>query len=158
MSRRRSFHGWKIVSAGAVVSALQSALFNQSFSSYAVVWERQFGWSKTLLSSAYGMTSIQGGVGAAPVGWALDRFENRKVIRVGMLIMSIGLLMLSRISTPTHLFLALFVTAAGLTMSGFLSITTITVRWFERRRAKALSLSATRFSFGGFLVPVVVSE
>ncbi|MEZ5342819.1 MAG: MFS transporter [Acidimicrobiales bacterium] len=156
MPKPPRFHGWKVVGAGAFVQALQSALFNQSFSSYSVIWERQFGWSKTLLSSAYGMTQLQGGLGAVPVGWALDRFENRKVVRFGLVTMAIGFFLMSRITSPVHLFVAVFITAAGLTMSGFLSITTITVRWFERRRARALSLSATGFAIGGGLVPAVV--
>ncbi len=153
---RRVFHGWKVVGAGAVVQALQSALFNQSYGSYAVVWERQFGWSKTLLSSGYGMTQLIGGFGGAPVGWALDRFDNRRVVRIGIMLMGIGLFTLSRVSAPLHFFFALFLTSAGLTMSGFLSMTTITVRWFERKRARALALSATGFAIGGALVPVVV--
>ncbi len=89
-------------------------------------------------------------------GWLLGRFGTMAVMRSGVVLMSTGLLALSQIQNKPQFLAALLLTAVGASLSGFLSVTTATVKWFERKRARALSLSGMGFAVGGGLIPLVV--
>ncbi|MGF1596373.1 MAG: MFS transporter [Acidimicrobiales bacterium] len=150
------FHGWKVVGAGAAIQALHSGLMNLAFGNYAVVLEREYGWSKTLFSAAYSLTRVESGLLGPAQGWALDRYGTKRVMRLGVVVMTIGFLLFSQIRTAPQFFGAYLVMSVGMSLSGFLSITTATVRWFERKRARALALSGTGFAIGGIVTPGVV--
>ena len=60
--RRPIFHGWKLVGGGAAIQAMHSGLMMQAFGNYAVLLQREFGWSRTLFSAAYAMTRAESGL------------------------------------------------------------------------------------------------
>lgn len=153
---RRIFHGWKVVGAGSIIQALHSGLIIQAFGSYAVLLEQQFGWSKTVISTAYSFNRAESGLLGPIQGWALGRFGARRVMRIGIVILAIGFALFSRIQTPAQFIGAFFVMAIGAGLSGFLTITTETVKWFERNRSRALSFTMIGFSIGGLATPGVV--
>ena len=157
MSRRPIFHGWKIVGAGAVIQSLQSGLLIHAFGAYAVIFNQTFGWSKTMLSAGYSLQRAESSLLGLPQGWALDRFGSRLVMRVGVVLMSLGFALFSQINEPWQFYGAVVVMSIGTSLSGFLSIVTSIVRWFERKRAKALSASSIGFAVGGAaVVPGIV--
>ena len=155
-ARPRIFHGWKLVGAGATIQALHSGLLTQAFGNYAVLLERQFGWSKTSFSLAFSLMRAESGLLGPAQGWAIERYGTRRIMQLGVVVMGLGMIGLSQIQSLWHFFLALGLAAVGASLSGFLSITAATVRWFERHRAKALSLSGTGFAIGGIVTPGVV--
>ncbi|MCP4963513.1 MAG: MFS transporter, partial [Actinomycetia bacterium] len=59
---RKIFHGWKVVGAGAAIQALHSGLMTQAFGNYAVLLQREFGWTRTLFSAAYSLTRAESGL------------------------------------------------------------------------------------------------
>jgi MFS family permease len=152
----RRFHGWRIAGAGAVLLALQSALILQAFGNYAVILQERFGWSKTTISVAYSFNRAESGLLGPIHGWALSRFGSRRVMRVGAVIMMIGFGWFSQVSHPVQFIGSFFVIAVGASLSGFLTVNTEIVRWFERKRTRALSLASTGFAAGGLATPVVV--
>ncbi len=156
MSIRPPFRGWRLVAGGAVIQALQSALVTQAYGNYAVLLAREFNWSKTTFSVAFALMRAESGLLGPIQGWALDKFGLKMVMRLGVVVMAIGLGGLSQIQTLVHFFAAFLVIAVGASLSGFLSVTTAIVRWFEKNRAKALSLSGTGFAVGGIATPGIV--
>ena len=118
--------------------------------------ERQFGWSKTTFSAAFSLMRVESGLLGPLQGWALERYGATRVMRVGVVVLGLGMVGFSQVNSLWQFFVALGVAAVGASLSGFLSITSATVRWFERNRAKALSLSGTGFAIGGIATPGVV--
>lgn len=154
--RRRIFHGWKVTGAGAGVQALIAGLYIQGYGLYAVVLEEKFEWSKTLLSTGYSVGRAESSLIAPLQGWALDRYGPKQVMRAGLILVMIGFTIFSQVNSVWHLIVGVSFLSIGGAMAGFLSVMTATVRWFERRRAFALSLSSLGFAIGGALAPVVV--
>ena len=151
------FYGWWIVGAGVVINALVGALFMQAYGVYVAVFKEDpaeggFGWSSGMLAGGHSV--VQGANGAiGPVqGWLTDRFGPRAIIRVGLALFGGGLMLFSRIDAPAHLFLALVVVAAGISLGGFLSLMVAVVNWFERYRATAISFLTGGFAVGGMLI------
>lgn len=138
------------------MQAMQAGLFLSSYGNYAVILEQQFGWSKTMLSAGYSATRFESALLGPIQGWALDRFGTRRVMRVGVIMMSAGFFAFSQIQNSWHFIGSLLFLAVGASLSGFLSVTTAVVRWFERKRARALALSSMGFAIGGAAAPGVV--
>lgn len=153
---RRLFHGWKVVTSGAVVLTLQSGLILQAFGNYAVILREQFGWSTTTISVAYASNRSESGLLGPIQGWALNRFGSRAVMRFGALLALIGFIWFSRMNTPIEFVISFFLISAGAGFAGFITVVTETVHWFERKRAMALSLASGGFAVGGLMIPLVV--
>ena len=156
-ARRRRFLGWDTVVGGAGLQLLQSALFFQSFGVYVVVWADDLGWSRGAISGGYALVTLLGGVMGPLHGALLDRFGVRRLVFIGLLALTLGLVALSAMTSLATFYAAMLLTGFGLALSGFLSITTAVVPWFVRRRSTALSLMSIGISLGGLLVPLVAA-
>jgi MFS family permease len=153
---RRVFYGWWIVGAGFGVEVLIGALVFHAYGAYVVLLREEFGWSRTLFSAAFAMARAESALLGPVQGWLTDRFGPRALIRVGMTIFAAGLMLFSQITSPLTFFLTFFMMALGSSLGGYLPIGVAVVRWFRRRRALALSISATGMGIGGLLTPLVV--
>jgi sugar phosphate permease len=153
--RRRIFYGWWIVAAGFGLEALIGALIFHAYGAYVVLLREEFGWSKTMLSAAFSMARAESGILGPLQGWLTDRLGPRALIRAGMVIFGVGFLLFSQIGSPVAFFLTFFLIALGSSLGGYLPIGVALVAWFRRRRALALSVSATGMAVGGLLTQVV---
>ena len=68
----------------------------------------------------------------------------------------IGFLAIAWADTQAEFVVAMLILALAMSLIGFLTITSATVRWFERRRARAMSILTMGFAFGGFCAPILV--
>ena len=150
------FYGWWIALAGAGLQLLQGAVLGQAFGAYAVALRQDFGWSSTSLSVASALREMESGITGPVQGWIIDKFGSRNVARVGVLTLALGLLLFSQVHTLTTFYLAFVVMALGASLMGYLTLTTIVVLWFERRRSTALSIQSMGGAFGGVILPFTV--
>jgi sugar phosphate permease len=156
MPRGRIFYGWWVVAAGFGLESLIGALMFHAYGAYAVLLREEFGWSKTMLSAAFAMARAESGILGPLQGWLTDRFGPRVLIRIGMVIFGVGFMLFSRIEGPVAFFLTFFMMALGSSLGGYLPVGVAIVAWFRRRRALALSVSASGMAIGGLLTPLVV--
>lgn len=152
----RVFYGWWIVVAGFWIQLLVGALLNQAYGAYVVLLQREFGWSKTMLSGAYSLTRVESGILGPVQGWMLDRFGPRAVMRVGMVLFGGGFIAFSQVQSAAAFYVAFLAMAMGSSLAGFFPLTVAVVNWFERRRATALAMMSMGFAVGGLLIPLVV--
>jgi sugar phosphate permease len=153
---RRLFYGWWIVAAGFGIQLLVGGLLNQAYGAYVVLLQRDFGWSKTMLSAAYSLTRIESGLLGPVQGWLLDRMGPRWVMRVGMVLFGVGFILFSFVNSVSAFYATFFLMALGSSLAGFFPLTVAIVNWFMRRRATALALMSMGFAVGGLTVPLVV--
>ena len=126
-----------------------------AYGAYVVLLRGEFGWSKTMLAAAFSMARAESGILGPVQGWLTDRFGPRILIRVGVVIFGLGFILFSQITSAVAFFLTFFLIALGSSLGGYLPIGVAIVAWFRRRRALALSLSATGMPVGGLLTPAV---
>jgi sugar phosphate permease len=153
--RGRIFYGWWIVAAGFGLEALIGALMFHAYGAYVVLLREEFGWSKTMLSAAFSMARAESGILGPVQGWLTDRLGPRALIRAGMVVFGVGFILFSQVGSPLTFFATFFLMALGSSLGGYLPITVALVAWFRRRRALALSISATGMAVGGLLTQVV---
>lgn len=140
-----------------IAQGLQSALFFGAFGIYAPFWMAEFGWSRTTISLIHSLQRTESGLLGPVNGWLISRFGPHRMIMVGMALMGLSMIALG-FTTGFGTFLAAFlVMAIGASFAGILSMMTILVNWFERRRATAMALAGLGMSIGSLTAPVLAS-
>lgn len=152
---RSVFFGWWIVGSGVGLQILISGLLNQAYGAYVVTLQAQFGWSKTAFSAAYAIQQAESGLLGPFQGWLIDRWGPRAIIRVGVLTLGVGFMLFSQVNSLAMFYVTFLIMSIGMSLGGFMSITTALVNWFERRRTTALAVMQTGSAIGGLLVPLV---
>lgn len=149
------FYGWRIVGAGVAIQFMQAAFLHQAFGAYVAVLSEERGWSKTALSGAAALQSIEGAVLGPLLGWIMDRFGPQNVIRIGVVMLGLGFIALSTIDSLMGFYAAILMIALGSALSGYFPLTIATIHWFSRKRARALSALGMGLALGGLAVPMV---
>lgn len=152
---KKIFYGWRMVWAAGGIQFMQSGMLNQAFGAYVAVLSSERGWSKTALSGAAALQSVESALIGPLLGWVLDRFGPQGVIRLGVLMLGIGFMALSQIDSVAGLYGAMIILALGSSMCGYFPLNVAIMHWFRRYRARALSAVSMGLAVGGFFVPVV---
>lgn len=152
---RNIFYGWYIVGAGMVINMLIGGLVMHSFSFYVAELKSEYLWSASLFAFAFTLTRVESGVLGPLQGWLIDRFSPKTMIRWGVASTALGMLAFSRLWDEGSFIGFYFLVSIGASVGGFMTISVVTVTWFERLRSRALGFMAMGFGLGGFLAPVV---
>lgn len=134
---------------------LQSALLMQAFGLYVAVMSEELGWSKTAMSGAAALQSVEGALLGPMLGWLIDRHGARSMIRMGIVGFGLGFIGLGQVQTIGQFYLAIAAVAIGASFCGYFPLSIAVIHWFHRRRARALSLMGLGFALGGMFVPAV---
>jgi sugar phosphate permease len=151
----KTFYGWRIVAAGGALQFLQSLLLNQAFGAYVAVLVEERGWSKTALSGAAALKSTESAVLGPVLGWMIDRFGSQGMIRAGIILFGIGFMLLSQIDSLATFYAAFVILALGSSMCSNFAVSVTIIQWFEKRRARALSMMQFGSALGGMFVVLV---
>lgn len=143
--------------AGAAcgIQFLLGALLLQSFGLYIAVLSEEMGWSKTTLSGAAAMQSMEAAVIGPLLGWMMDRFGPQLIVRWGIVIFSLGLLLLSQVDSVSSFYVSAVLMAIGASLAGYFPLSVAIVQWFEKYRARALSFMSLGLAMGGLVVPAL---
>ena len=149
------FYGWKMVAAGGVLQFLQAAMLHHAFGGYFASLALEKGWSRTSLSAAAAIQSTETALVGPVLGWIIDRYGAQNLIRAGIVIMASGFFALSQVETLPGFYGAIVLIALGSSMCGFFPINAAIIQWFERKRARALSMLGLGLAIGGLATPIV---
>ena len=149
------FYGWKMVGAACAIQFLLGALLLQSFGLYIAVLSEEMGWSKTTLSGAAALQSAESAIIGPLLGWLMDRLGPQSIIRWGIVIFSAGLLLLSQVDSVATFYLSAALMAVGASLAGYFPLSVAIVHWFEKQRARALSIMSLGLALGGLAVPLM---
>ena len=154
MSRARPplFYGWVIVAASFALMMLCSGLGIYALSVYLHAFVASGHFSMEQVSLASGLFSASGGLVSVWVGRWLDRFDLRWLMSGGCLLMACALASIGWVNTVPALFAFYIVLGIGFSAAALLPATALVVRWFQDKRATAMSLAATGNSVGAIVV------
>jgi sugar phosphate permease len=151
----RIFNGRRMVAAGCAMQFVQSCLLLQAFGAYVAALRDDRGWSKTELAGAAALHQMEAAILGPVLGWFLDRFGPRGVIRTGVFIMGFGFMALSFVDGLIAFYCVFLVVATGSSLMGFFPLNVALIHWFERKRARALSSMQVGMALGGLAVPLI---
>ncbi len=153
--KRRVFYGWRIAAAGAGLQFLYGALLLQAFGAYVAVLSDELGWSKTALAGGAAIQSLEGALIGPLLGWLIDRFGPRVMVRAGVLALALGFFLLARVETLTGFYGSMVAVAIGASLCGYFPLSVALVHFFRKRRARALSLMTLGIAAGGLALPLI---
>jgi MFS family permease len=131
------------------------------FSSFGVFFKPMLNdlvWTRAVTSGAFSLSWIVQGLAAIFVGRVNDRLGPRIMIAVCGVILGLGCLLMSQISTLWQLYL-FYGVVVGIGMSGsFVPIMSTVARWFVKRRSMMTGIVLTGMSAGILIASPVTSR
>lgn len=149
------FYGWKMVGAASTLQFLQSMMWYQAFGAYAAILMEDKGWSKTAVAGGAALQSMEGAIIGPILGGILDKFGSRGVIRFGTIMFGVGLMVFSQVDSIPMFYGTMVLMMFGCSMAGYFPLNVGVIQWFERKRARALSMISLGLGIGGMCVPLV---
>ena len=149
---KQNFYGWKIVWAILVQLTFTSGLSFYNHAIYLNALAAQPSFDVQSASSAVSIFFLSGGFTGLYVAKLVQDYDPRVSITLGALMASLSLCALPFVASLVQLFVVYVVFGAGFAASALIPATTLVTRWFQRRRAMALSVASTGLSLGGVVL------
>lgn len=148
-------YGWVIVAISFITLAIVYGS-RYSFSVFYVAILQDFGWSRASTALIYSLSILVYGLAGPFAGALLDRFGPRKVLPVGVLLLSLGMAAAGRTEALWHFYLLLgVVMALGTALTAYGVHSTIISRWFAARKATAIGIAGAGIGLGYPMVALV---
>jgi MFS family permease len=134
----RSFYGWRIVGVLAVTETVSWGILYYAFSVFLEPMRRDLGMSTAAVSGAFSLALVVMGLTALPVGRWLDRHGARALMTGGSMLAGVVVAAWSQVREPWQLYAVFSLLGAAGAMVLYEPAFAVVVRWFDRRRARAL--------------------
>ena len=99
---KTSYYGWKVVIVSAVFQLLFGGLYHTGMSAYFLPISRTFNLTKTQMSLAFTIRSLEGGLEGPIAGYLVDKYGPKAIIFAGVLSGGIGFILIG--IAPTYMF------------------------------------------------------
>jgi MFS family permease len=149
------FFGWWVVFASAVIIFLTGGTFFYGFTALFNPLVNEFGWSRAAIAFAFSLRAEVGGVAAPLVGFLVDRLGSRILMVIGVILVSIGFVLLSQVQTLLAFYGAIVVIAIGMSAAGGPVGMVAIAHWFRKRRGTAMAMMTVGAGSSGVMVLVL---
>ena len=149
------FYGWRMAGAACGIQFMFASLLTQAFGAYVAILSDERGWSKTALSGAAALQSVESALMGPILGWLMDRFGPQTMVRLGVLMFALGFMALSQLESISGFYVCAVMLAVGASLGGYFPLSVALIQWFERYRARAISIMSLGMALGGLMLPLV---
>lgn len=152
------YYGWYVTLACAVLMFVGVGVGYYGLAVFLSPLQEEHNFSNTAVSGATGLYFSVAGIVGAIVGPRIDRSGPLKFMLVGILIKGVAASSIGFVDNLWQLYLVYGVLAVAFGMSTAVAVNSIMTRWFVRRRARAMSISATGVSAGGVVLSPLIAR
>lgn len=146
------FPGWRVVVACFIALTTTAGLGFYGLAVYLNTFSREKGWEVSSVSLATTIFFLVSGTSGLLVARLIGRYDARWVIAGGGVIGATALWLFGAVDEKWQLYLVYVLFAVGFSAAGLIPASTIVTRWFQTRRAYALSIASTGLSVGGIAI------
>lgn len=145
----RIFYGWWIVLAAFIAMAFASMSAGYGFSVFYKRLIDHFGWTRTALAGAIALSRLEAGFLGGVEGFLVDKYGPTKIILLGIILSTIGLIWLSQINSLLEFYLVfILLVTVGRSLSVMIALDTTVANWFIRRRGTAFGILRAAVAVG----------
>ena len=148
------FYGWWLV--GITVFTLTSVItpIFQGLGFFFVALEREFLWSRLILSIPFSLSRIEGALLGPLEGYLIDRLGSRRMIIIGFILLGIGFILFSFTTGIITYYGSFMIIFAGSGLGGWMPLVAAINHWFNRHRALAMAIGMLGMNLGALLAPL----
>ncbi|MBT7914997.1 MFS transporter, partial [Candidatus Bathyarchaeota archaeon] len=148
------YFGWKTVIAGAIIACWGYGSWYYGMGALLLPLTQEFGWTRTQLTLAFSMRSIEGGLEGPIGGWLIDRYGERKITIISTIIACVGLVAVLYVKTIWQFVIVWgFIVSLGFNLGLYDTVNSAVAKWFHRDRSRAIGIVTIG---GGLGAPVIV--
>lgn len=118
-------------------------------------WVKEFGWSRTTVTSGNAIGRVVVALFAFVAGWLIEKYGPRKMILIGVLFGGLAFVGLGLMTARWQFYIFSLMAAMGYICGGPLPNQVLTSRWFTKSRGKAMGFAYIGVGVGGMLVPQI---
>lgn len=151
------YYGWIIVFTSALSLFFSAPGQTYSISTFIDSYIKEFGFSRTVISSFYSTATLISGLSLIFIGRLIDKIGQKKMFLISGLMLAIACFFNSFTINITMVFIGFFI--CRYFGQGSLSIIpgTLVPQWFEKNRALAMSIYGFGYTIAFMLVPTINS-
>ena len=150
------FYGYWVLAAGFTLCVVHGGLYFYGFGAFFKTITEELGTSRAVLSGAFSLARLEGGLIGPAEGWLIDRFGPRKVLLAGIPIMAAGFALMSSVTSVVMFYVVfIFCLSFGSSLSSVAPASAAVVNWFQRKRSRMLGIMLAGNGLGSVMVPVV---
>jgi len=116
----------------------------------------EFGWSAASVSLAFSLRSVEAGIMAPLLGYLMDKFGVRKIIILGMILLALGFVLMSRTNSLFHFYASFLLLSLGASCGIGMGQYVAVANWFEKKRSWAMGITSAGYAFSGVVGPILV--
>ena len=148
------YFGWKTVIAGAIIACWGYGSWYYGMGALLIPLTTEFGWTRTQLSIAFSMRSVQGGLEGPFGGMAIDKYGERKITLISTIIACAGLITVLFVKTLWQFTIVWgFIVSLGFNLGLYDTVNSAVAKWFHRDRSRAIGIVTIG---GGLGAPIIV--
>ncbi len=164
-NKNKIFYGWIIVAISTLALVVSNGLSiggipvfsewirNDFIASGAIPADK----AQTIVSNFGVFTFLVAGLTAPFAGYFIQKFDIKKLMLIGCLILGGGLIIHSQATSVGTIYAARILFGIALGLVGVLINTVLVSNWFRRKRGTALGIVLTGTSIGGMLIPLIAT-
>jgi len=149
------YYGWFVVSACFLIMMYNAGSNALGFTAVFEPIIDEFGWSHTQISLAASLRGLERGLLAPVAGILSDRWGPNKVVFGGLILCSIGMILLSKASSLTMFFSSFILIGIGVSATATPLLMVLVLNWFPKNGGLAMGIAASGVALGGLLLPIV---
>jgi len=148
------YFGWKTVIAGAIIACWGYGSWYYGMGALLLPLTQEFGWTRTQLTLAFSMRSIEGGLEGPIGGMLIDKYGERKITIISTIIACLGLIAVLFVKTIWQFVIVWgFIVSLGFNLGLYDTVNSAVAKWFHKDRSRAIGIVTIG---GGLGAPVIV--
>ena len=158
----RFYYGWYVLFGMVVALIVAEGVTIGSLSAYTEPLENRFGWSRAQVSMGFSVTVGTIGLFAPFIGRLIDVVGPRRLMVIGAPLCGAAFVLLAFMTQLWQWYVYLGISSLALGLVAYMPAQALAVRWFDRRRAVALSIIGASVWMGQLvmlpLVQIIISR
>jgi len=152
----RFFYGYIVVFVGFIILTMTYSA-QYCFGVFFKPILGEFGWTRAVTSGAFSLSMIISGLAGIPMGILNDRIGPRIVLTLCGLLLGVGLLLMSRVTTIWHFYL-FYGLVIGIGVGSMVPLVSTVARWFVKRRTFMSGIVVAGTGMGAVIGPPVADR
>ena len=151
------YYGWVVAGASGTAVFARMAPAITTLTVFIYPMSQELGWSRTLIAGAVSAGALLSMALSPAIGWAIDRWGARPVLSGGVLVVGASMISLAWATIPGTFYIAYASARVVFHTAAPIGASTVTSRWFIRRRGRAIGAIFLCGAVGGVVFTMLAA-